>query len=55
MLQTRRVRSQMQSSHTLDQPDSAFDDTQAVANAGPLLAASLARAAGAWQAPGCRW
>ena len=36
----------MQSSHTLDQLDIAFDDTHAVANAGLLLAATLAQRLG---------
>jgi len=36
----------MQSSHTLDQLDIAFDDTHAVANAGLLLAATLAERLG---------
>jgi hypothetical protein len=33
----------MGSSHTLDQLDIAFDDTHAIANAGLLLAATLAQ------------
>ena len=32
----------MGSSHTLDQLGSCFDDTHAIANAGPLLSATLA-------------
>jgi hypothetical protein len=36
----------MQSSHTLDQLDIAFDDTHAVANAGLLLPATLAQRLG---------
>jgi hypothetical protein len=36
----------MQSSHTLDQLDIAFDDTHAIANAGLLLAATLAERLG---------
>jgi hypothetical protein len=36
----------MGSSHTLDQLDSCFDDTHAVANAGLLLAATLAERLG---------
>jgi hypothetical protein len=40
----------MQSSHTLDQLDIAFDDTHAVANAGPLLPATLAERLGIQQA-----
>jgi hypothetical protein len=36
----------MQSSHTLDQLDIAFDDTHAVANAGLLLASTLAERLG---------
>jgi hypothetical protein len=40
----------MQSSHTLDQLDIAFDDTHAVANAGLLLAATLAERLGIEQA-----
>ena len=36
----------MGSSHTLDQLDIAFDDTHAVANAGLLLAATLAQRLG---------
>jgi hypothetical protein len=40
----------MQSSRTLDQLDIAFDDTHAVANAGLLLAATLAERLGIQQA-----
>jgi hypothetical protein len=40
----------MGSCHTLDQLDSCFDDTQAVANAGLLLAATLAERLGIEQA-----
>jgi hypothetical protein len=40
----------MGSSHTLDQLDSCFDDTHAVANAGLLLAATLAERLGIEQA-----
>jgi hypothetical protein len=40
----------MPSSHTLDQLDSCFDDTHAVANAGLLLAATLAERLGIEQA-----
>ena len=40
----------MGSSHTLDQLDSCFDDTHAVANAGLLLAATLAQRLGIEQA-----
>jgi hypothetical protein len=40
----------MGSSHTLDQVDIAFDDTHAVANAGLLLAATLAQRLGIEQA-----
>ena len=40
----------MQSSHTLDQLDIAFDDTHAVANAGLLLPATLAERLGIEQA-----
>jgi hypothetical protein len=40
----------MASSHTLDQLDSCFDDTHAVANAGLLLAATLAQRLGIEQA-----
>jgi Transposase DDE domain group 1 len=40
----------MQSSHTLDQLDIAFDDTHAVANAGLLLPATLAERLGIQQA-----
>jgi hypothetical protein len=36
----------MGSSHTLDQLDTCFDDTHAVANAGLLLAATLAERLG---------
>jgi hypothetical protein len=36
----------MTSSHTLDQLDTCFDDTHAIANAGPLLAATLAERLG---------
>jgi hypothetical protein len=36
----------MGSSHTLDQLDIAYDDTHAVANAGLLLAATLAERLG---------
>jgi hypothetical protein len=36
----------MGSSHTLDQLDSCFDDTHAIANAGLLLAATLAERLG---------
>jgi hypothetical protein len=36
----------MPSSHTLDQLDSCFDDTHAIANAGLLLAATLAERLG---------
>ena len=38
------------SSHTLDQLDTCFDDTHAVANAGLLLAATLAERLGIEQA-----
>src|SRR4029450_4156476 len=38
------------SSHTLDQLDTCFDDTHAVANAGLLLAATLAQRLGIEQA-----
>jgi hypothetical protein len=38
---TRRARSQLGSSHTLDQLDTCFDDTHAIANAGLLLPATL--------------
>ena len=40
----------MGSCHTLDQLDSCFDDTHAVANAGLLLAATLAERLGIEQA-----
>ena len=40
----------MGSSHTLDQLDSCFDDTHAVANAGLLLPATLAERLGIEQA-----
>ena len=40
----------MQSSHTLDQLDIAFDDTHAIANAGLLLPATLAERLGIEQA-----
>src|ERR671935_1159648 len=40
----------MASSHTLDQLDICFDDTHAVANAGLLLAATLAERLGIEQA-----
>jgi hypothetical protein len=40
----------MASSHTLDQLDTCFDDTHAVANAGLLLAATLAERLGIQQA-----
>jgi hypothetical protein len=40
----------MGSSHTLDQLDICFDDTHAVANAGQLLAATLAERLGIQQA-----
>jgi hypothetical protein len=40
----------MGSSHTLDQLDTCFDDTHAVANAGLLLAATLAERLGIEQA-----
>jgi hypothetical protein len=40
----------MPSSHTLDQLDSCFDDTNAVANAGLLLPATLAERLGIEQA-----
>src|SRR6266496_92595 len=40
----------MQSSHTLDQLDIAFDDTHAIANAGLLLPATLAERLGVEQA-----
>ena len=40
----------MTSSHTLDQLDICFDDTHAVANAGLLLAATLAQRLGIEQA-----
>jgi hypothetical protein len=40
----------MASSHTLDQLDTCFDDTHAVANAGLLLAATLAERLGIEQA-----
>ena len=40
----------MASSHTLDQFDICFDDTHAVANAGLLLAATLAERLGIEQA-----
>ena len=40
----------MGSSHTLDQLDSCFDDTHAVANAGLLLPAILAERLGIEQA-----
>jgi hypothetical protein len=40
----------MGSSHTLDRLDSCFDDTHAVANAGLLLAATLAERLGIEQA-----
>ena len=36
----------MTSSHTLDQLDTRFDDSHAIANAGPLLAATLAQRLG---------
>ena len=36
----------MRSSHTLDQLDTCFDDTHAIANAGLLLAATLAERLG---------
>ena len=36
----------MTSSHTLDQLDTRFDDTHAIANAGPLLPATLAERLG---------
>jgi hypothetical protein len=41
----------MGSSHTLDQLDIAFDDTHAVANAGLLLAATLAERLGISRPP----
>jgi hypothetical protein len=50
VIPTRRARSQLGSSHTLDQLDSCFDDTHAVANAGLLLAATLAERLGIEQA-----
>src|ERR671935_1663019 len=40
----------MASSHTLDQLDTCFDDTHAIANAGLLLAATLAERLGIQQA-----
>jgi hypothetical protein len=40
----------MRSSHTLDQLDTCFDDTHAIANAGLLLAATLAERLGIEQA-----
>ena len=40
----------MGSSHTLDQLDTCFDDTHAIANAGLLLAATLAERLGIEQA-----
>src|SRR6266568_4858108 len=40
----------MQSSHTLDQLDIAFDDTRAIASAGLLLPATLAERLGIEQA-----
>jgi hypothetical protein len=40
----------MGSSHTLDQLDICFDDTHAIANAGLLLAATLAQRLGIEQA-----
>ena len=40
----------MTSSHTLDQLDTRFDDTHAIANAGPLLSATLAQRLGIEQA-----
>ena len=40
----------MTSSHTLDQLDTRFDDTHAIANAGPLLPATLAERLGIEQA-----
>ena len=40
----------MQSSHTLDQLDTRFDDTHAIANAGLLLPATLAQRLGIEQA-----
>ncbi len=43
---TRRALSQSGSSHTLDQLDICFDDTHAIANAGLLLAATLAERLG---------
>ena len=55
----------MGSSHTLDQLDTCFDDTHAIANAGLLLAATLAERLGIEQAadalidlgerPGAAW
>jgi hypothetical protein len=39
------------SSHTLDQLDTCFDDTHAVANAGLLLAATLAERLGSSTPP----
>jgi hypothetical protein len=41
----------MGSSHTLDQLDPCFDDTHAVANAGLLLAATLADGSGSSRPP----
>src|SRR4029453_2583552 len=41
----------MPSSHTLDRLDSCFDDTHAVANAGLLLAATLAGPLGGGETP----
>ena len=40
----------MTSSHTLDQLDTRFDDTHAIANAGPPLPATLAERLGIEQA-----
>ena len=40
----------MRSSHTLDQLDTCFDDTHAIANAGLLLPATLAQRPGIEQA-----
>src|SRR5919198_5195754 len=47
---TRRALSQLGSSHTLDQLDTCFDDTHAIANAGLLLPATLAQRLGIEQA-----
>jgi hypothetical protein len=39
----------MRSSHTLDELDTCFDDTHAVADAGLLVAATLGERAGAYR------